>query len=71
MSNKYGKAAVDAVRLIQKDPSIDPLSAWQSALANYFPSESESWKKGCPRNTFLGLCEEGRIVGVPKGNYTK
>jgi hypothetical protein len=25
--------------------------------------------KGCPKNTFLGLCEEGIVKGVNKGNY--
>jgi hypothetical protein len=28
-------------------------------------------KKGCPKGTFLGLCEEGLVKGIPKGNYTK
>ncbi|WP_222125188.1 DUF6979 family protein [Paenibacillus xylanexedens] len=27
-------------------------------------------KKGCPKNTFLGLFEEGLLKGIPSGNYT-
>jgi hypothetical protein len=29
-----------------------------------------SKKKGCPKNAFLGLCEEGLIKDVPRGSYT-
>jgi hypothetical protein len=28
-------------------------------------------EKGCPKNTFLSLCEEGLVKGIPKSNYTK
>ena len=69
MRNKYGKAAVDAVRLIQDDKYKNPIYAWEYALSKYFPVHSSSWKKGCPRNTFLGLCEEGKVKGVSKGKY--
>lgn len=27
--------------------------------------------KGCPKDTFLGLCQCGLIKNVPKGNYTR
>lgn len=28
-------------------------------------------EKPCPKNAFLGLCEEGLVKGVPRGEYTK
>jgi hypothetical protein len=28
-------------------------------------------KKGCPKNTFLGLCEEGIVKGIKRGVYLK
>ena len=27
--------------------------------------------KGCPKNAFLGLCEEGLVVDIEKGYYTE
>jgi hypothetical protein len=33
-------------------------------------SKKSSQEKSCPRNAFLGLCEEGLIKGIPPGNYT-
>ena len=36
-----------------------------------FPNQGPSRDKGCPRNAFLGLAEDGLIVGVPSGQYTR
>ena len=58
---QYGKAAVDAVGLIQA--GISPKKAWIQAISQYTKSE-HSRKKVCPRNAFLGLCAAGMIVGV-------
>lgn len=27
--------------------------------------------KGCPRSTFIALCEFGLIIGIPENNYSK
>jgi len=70
MSNKYGLAAVDAVHSILRREFIDPRDAWDAALVRYYESSSSSFKKGCPRNAFLGLCEEGMVKGVKAGDYT-
>lgn len=43
------------------------MEAWRTA-AQAIESES-SRKKGCPRSTFIGLCESGRIRNIPAGNY--
>lgn len=37
-----------------------------------FSKSKSSIAKGCPKNTFLGLCEEGLVKEKKrKGNYTK
>lgn len=64
----YGDAAVHAARLCQKQ-GLDPVAAWTRAVEKYLPTE-EGRKKGCPKSTFLGLCEEGLIKEVPAGHYT-
>lgn len=58
---KYGKAAVCAARKCQSDPALKPRAAWNDAVQ----------EKSCPSCAFLGLCEEGLIVDVRKGNYTR
>jgi hypothetical protein len=62
--NKYGTAAINAAK-----ENKNPIESWNKAVKDF---DSESAKvKGCPKNTFLGLCEEGLVKGIPKGNYTK
>ena len=36
-----------------------------------FPNSPAAQEKGCPRGAFLGLCEEGLVVGVDQGSYTR
>jgi len=67
--NKYAEAALRATDNIVKK-RMEPLAAWQEAVSYVFPEKEASQKKGCPRGTFLGLCEEGYIIGVKRGNYT-
>jgi len=67
---RYGKAAVKAVELLKKSGEVhDPKDAWEKATADIF-GDNTSRQKGCPRCTFLALCEEGKIEGIPPGNYT-
>ena len=65
---KYGEVAIKATKLSK---SNNPKSAWEEAFCQKFGKETSSQCKGCPRCTFLGLCEEGKIKGVCRGNYTK
>ena len=67
---KYGKAAVRAINLIHKQEISSPKDAWERATSELFPDSRSCQKKGCPKGAFLGLCEEGMIVGVPSGHYT-
>lgn len=68
---KYGKCAEIAARLINNKEVSDPITAWDKAALEVFPESESSRIKACPKNTFLGLCEEGIVKGVPAGNYTK
>jgi len=69
--NKYREVAVKAVNLIQSGKSNDPASAWQKAVADVFPQSTSLQDKGCPKAAFLGLCNEGMVIGLPAGEYVK
>jgi hypothetical protein len=60
-----------AVRTYTTGRTDSIIDAWDSAIAEIFPGSLSSQTKGCPRGTFLGVCESGVVVGVPGGQYTK
>lgn len=66
--NLYAKAAVKAVEIYQSE-NVSLEKAWKQAVGHYTQSR-HSINKGCPKATFLGLCEEGIVNGIPKGKYT-
>jgi hypothetical protein len=66
--NKYGLTALKSVQNFIDSYSI--IEIWFQSAKEVFDTKS-SQEKGCPKNTFLGLCEEGLVKGIPKGNYTK
>ena len=68
--NKYGKAAISATKNYSEN-TVDILKAWELAVMEQFPTQEASRKKGCPKSVFLGLCEDGFVKGIPKGNYIK
>lgn len=68
--NKYGKAAINSVYLITSNQVDIPKLAWDQATTNIFGKNTPSQKKGCPKNAFLGLCEEGKIKGVRNDKCT-
>lgn len=65
--NKYGELALLAAKYYETTKC--PIEAWEKGAKKIFDS-TESQKKGCPKSTFLGLCEEGLIFGVKRGSYT-
>jgi hypothetical protein len=67
--SKYGEVAVRAVRLVGQ-MRLEPLAAWKRATAEIFPDSIDCQVKGCPKGAFLGLCEEGLVIGVRPGDYT-
>jgi hypothetical protein len=65
--NKYAQATIEAVRLCTRGTYLSPRIAWDQATTNLFGAGTAGQGKGCPRDAFLGLCEEGLIKGIPKG----
>lgn len=68
---KYGETAIRAVALLGAEECDDPRKAWDKVAAEVFRGRESSRKKGCPKDAFLGLCEEGMVKGVPAGSYTR
>jgi hypothetical protein len=66
---KYGDCAVHAAMDASK--CGDPVYAWKRAAASAFTESPSARVKGCPKSAFLGLCEEGLVVGVIPGKYTR
>ena len=60
---KYGKAAIEAIKLLASDSCHDPKDAWDKSTEEIFGRGTASQSKGCPRGAFLGLCEQGLIKG--------
>jgi hypothetical protein len=68
---KYGTAAVEAVRLYTRGLAKSPRDAWEQATSKLFGRGTPAQRKGCPRDAFLGLCEEGLVKGIEPGDYTR
>jgi hypothetical protein len=66
--NNYDKTALKSVQNYKNSYSITEI--WSTFAKEVFETKSAR-EKGCPKNTFLGLCEEGLVKGIPKGSYTK
>ena len=66
----YSSSAIMAVMFVVKN-NLPPSLAWERAVAKEFPNSITSQQKGCPRSTFLGLCEDGYIKEVNLGKYTR
>jgi hypothetical protein len=66
----YSTIAIKAARLAigQK---VHPVKAWEVCAKAAYPGSETSQKKPCPKSAFLGLCEEGKVEGIPLGKYTR
>ena len=67
----YGNAAVRAVTLCTGAGALSPREAWDLATSEIFGARTPSQIKGCPRDAFLGLCEDGAVIGIPRGRYCR
>jgi hypothetical protein len=67
--NKYAKASILAINHHNQSDVKDITKSWQIAMMEVFPTKESSRKKGCPKSTFLGLCENGYVKGIPRGKY--
>jgi len=65
----FGQAAIKATEMLQHGGASTPKEAWDKAICE-FTSNDSTRNKGCPRAVFLYLCQEGKISGVPRGEYT-
>ena len=68
---KYGKASVMALNLLQSNKTISPIEAWEHAIKQIYPDSPSARSKGCPKSTFLGICETGLIDGIKPDHYTR
>jgi hypothetical protein len=50
---------------------MSPSEAWDVAASEVFPHSESLQKKSCPRGTYLGLCEEGLVLGISGNTYTR
>lgn len=66
--SRFGLTAVKAADLALT--GLHPSDAWRSVAVTVFPDSPSSQVKGCPKSTFLGLAEDGYIVGIAPGRYT-
>lgn len=71
MMSKFGECALRSVKLVLNDIVSDPREAWEIISVGLFGDGTSIQKKACPKSTFLGLCEEGLVKGIKKGEYTK
>ncbi len=67
---KYGQTAEMATALLVSNKVDNPKEAWELAVSQVFPDSESSRSKSCPKNSFLGLCEDGYIIGAEAGSYT-
>lgn len=65
----YALAAVNAAK-VSKEYGISPVKTWQLFMEHLFPESKSGREKGCPKSTFLGLCEAGYIEGIKPQVYT-
>jgi hypothetical protein len=68
---KYGEAAVKAFELLAAYVVEEPIEAWKKATIEIFELGTSGQLKGCPKDAFLGLCEEGLIKGIPPRKYSR
>jgi hypothetical protein len=69
--SKYAKAAMLAAEILSGGKTGDPREAWDLAVREIFPKSESSQLKGCPRDSFLTLCELGLVAGAPPSRYTR
>jgi hypothetical protein len=70
---QYGNVAIGVVNkfLSSANPAmLDPIQEWKN-MANSLITSQLSIDRCCPRNVFLGLCEDGLVRGIPSGKYTQ
>ncbi len=70
MANRYGEAALMAIRMETYGKNLTPQERWDESVKKLYPTTPIGQKKGGPRGAFLGLCEAGLVKGIPPGQYS-
>ena len=68
MANRYGEAALQAVRMNLYGKALSPAERWQDAVQKLYPTPAGQ-KKKAPREAFVGLCEAGLVKGVAADSF--
>lgn len=68
--SSYGDVAILATKLYRDGGYASPRVAWHEAAHRLLQTRSLR-EKNCPRATFLSICQEGWIPGIPPGEYTQ
>jgi len=63
----FGEIALEAIELFDSGEAKDITEVWDKVVEK---KGSSTAQKGCPKDAFLGLCEEGMVKGIPPGSYT-
>ena len=69
--SQYGSVAIKAIQMYTDGFVKTPQDAWMKAAGEIIGEGTYGQEKGCPKNAFLGLCEEGIVKGIPGGRYTR
>ncbi len=67
MANRYGEAALIAVRMQTFGKPLSAAERWMAAVRQVYPTTPIGQKKSGPRNAFVGVCEAGLVKGVASG----
>lgn len=67
MANRYGEAALLAVRMPTFGKALSAEERWTAAVRQVYPTTPIGQKKSGPRSAFLGLCEAGLVKGIEPG----
>jgi hypothetical protein len=67
MANRYGEAALLAVRMETYGKALTAEERWQDAVKKLYPTTPIGQKKSGPRAAFVGLCEAGLVKGIRAG----
>jgi hypothetical protein len=67
MANRYGEAALLAVRMETYGKALTSAERWDDAVKKLYPKTPIGQKKAAPRGAFVGLCEAGLVKGIVAG----
>ena len=65
---QHGRIAHHVVRRVVAD-GVNPETTWAEVAAQLYADSPALQMHGSACSTFLGLCSEGLVVGVPAGKY--